>query len=41
MNILPRQQLGGKFKMPRIAVPGMGYLGGCSDREQHLWAMGE
>ena len=33
--------LGGKVKMPRIAVPGMGYLAVCSDTENNTFGLWE
>ena len=35
------QQLGGKVKMPRMAVPGMGYLAVCSDTENNTFGLWE
>ena len=42
MNILSRyNRLGGKVKMPRMAVPGMGYLAVCSDTENNTFGLWE
>ncbi|HZA71097.1 MAG TPA: VOC family protein [Nitrososphaeraceae archaeon] len=33
------EQLGGKVKMPKMAVPGMGYLAVCSDTENNTFGL--
>ena len=35
------EQLGGKVKMPKMAVPGMGYLAVCSDAENNTFGLWE
>jgi uncharacterized protein len=35
------QQLGGSVKMPKMAVPGMGYLAVCSDSENNTFGLWE
>lgn len=35
------QQLGGQVKMPKMAVPGMGYLAVCSDTENNTFGLWE
>jgi predicted enzyme related to lactoylglutathione lyase len=33
------EQLGGKIKMPKMAVPGMGYMAVCSDTENNTFGL--
>jgi predicted enzyme related to lactoylglutathione lyase len=33
------EKLGGKVKMPKMAVPGMGYLAVCSDTENNTFGL--
>jgi predicted enzyme related to lactoylglutathione lyase len=35
------EKLGGKVKMPKMAVPGMGYLAVCSDTENNTFGLWE